>query len=87
VENLATLFVNLVLIYAALGIVFAIPFVARGAGRVDPSARQGTWGFRLLILPGAAAFWPLLALRWWRGNGEPPVEENPHRRAAHEVEL
>ena len=30
---------------------------------------SGTWGFRLLILPGAAALWPLLLLRWLRAKG------------------
>lgn len=85
-ESLATWFVNLLLAYAGVGIVFAVAFAVRGAGRIDPSARGGTWGFRILILPGAAAFWPWLALRWLAGAGTPPVEDNPHRRAARELE-
>jgi hypothetical protein len=68
--------------YAALGLVFAVAFVIRGAGRVDPAAREGTWGFRLLILPGSVALWPLLARRWLGGVAAPPAEKNPHRTAA-----
>ena len=68
--------------YLGVGLVFAIPFVLVGAGRIDPAARHGTWGFRLLILPGAAALWPLLAWRWVTSTGSPPVEGNAHRRAA-----
>jgi hypothetical protein len=67
--------------YLAAGLVFALAFVTAGVQRVDPAARDGTWGFRLLILPGAAALWPLLLARWVRG-GPPPEERNAHRDAA-----
>ncbi|MCG8460186.1 MAG: hypothetical protein MI919_28210 [Holophagales bacterium] len=80
--ELATWLVNLFLAYAAFGIVFALVFVWKGVGRIDPVAREGTWGFRLLILPGCAALWPLLLRRWVAGPGTPPDEDNPHRRAA-----
>lgn len=40
--------------YLALGLAFTVPFVARWSGRLDPAARVGTLGFRLLIMPGAA---------------------------------
>jgi hypothetical protein len=68
--------------YAAAGVLFAVPFVARGVAAVDPLARSATWGFRLLILPGVVIFWPLLARRWAQGQSEPPVEINAHRRLA-----
>ncbi len=66
--------------YVALGLVFAVPFVAWGVGRVDPAARQGTLGFRLLILPGCAALWPLLLVRWARRGGGPAHGPAPHGR-------
>ena len=78
--TLATWLVNVVTIYALVGILFAIAFAWKGAGRIDPSAKDGTWGFRLLIIPGAAALWPILARRWLAGAG-PPEEHNPHRAA------
>lgn len=68
-------------LYVALGTAFAVPFVLRGVARVDATAAQGTWGFRLAILPGAVAFWPLLLVRWIRGGGHPPAERNAHRDA------
>ena len=77
----ATWLVNILGIYLGVGLVFAVAFVWRGVGTIDPAARGGTAGFRLLIIPGAAALWPILARRWLRGEG-PPVERNPHRCAA-----
>jgi hypothetical protein len=68
-------------VYAAVGLAFALAFVFVGARRLDPMARDGTWGFRLLILPGAAALWPMLLRRWIRG-GPPPAERDAHRRAS-----
>ncbi|HTL06008.1 MAG TPA: hypothetical protein VL241_09700 [Gemmatimonadales bacterium] len=52
-----------VLAYLAAGLLFAVPFVARWAGRLDPAARSGSLGFRLLILPGSALLWPWLLAR------------------------
>jgi hypothetical protein len=83
--TLATWLLTLAGIYAAVGVVFAVPFVLRGAGRVDAAARGGSWGFRVLILPGVAALWPLLARRWLAATGAPPVERNPHRDRAREM--
>src|SRR5436309_4773922 len=69
-------------IYLLCGLVFAIPFVLVGAGKIDPHAKHGSWGFRLLIIPGTTFLWPLLARCWVKGIHEPPEENNPHRRAA-----
>ncbi|MGH9372534.1 MAG: hypothetical protein ACRD15_13470 [Vicinamibacterales bacterium] len=65
-ERLAELLVAAVGAYVAAGVVFAVAFVAWGVSRVDPVAREATIGFRLIILPGAIALWPLLAARWMR---------------------
>ena len=66
--------------YAALGAGFALAFAAVGAARIDPNARGASWGFRLAILPGVTALWPILLRRWLRGE-PPPNERNAHRRA------
>jgi hypothetical protein len=55
---------GLCLIYLACGLLFAVAFVTAGVGRVDAAARGTSLGFRLLILPGTGALWPLLLLRW-----------------------
>ena len=65
--------------YAGLGLLFAMPFVCFGVQRVDSEAQGSGVGFRLLILPGVAAFWPMFVYRWTRRIVEPPVEKNPHR--------
>jgi hypothetical protein len=49
--------------YFALGATFALVFLWRWVGRLDPAAEHGTWGFRLLVFPGVAALWPLFVVR------------------------
>ena len=68
--------------YLAGGFVFAIPFAFLGVKQIDPHAAHGSWGFRLLIIPGAVLFWPLLLKRWAGGVEEPPEEGNAHRKLA-----
>lgn len=70
------------IVYLACGLMFAIAFALVGAKKIDPHAARGSWGFRLLIIPGAMALWPLLLKRWVSGAHEPPEECNAHRRAA-----
>ena len=60
----AELFVAALTLYAAMGFVFAIVFVARGVSRIDRQAAGASLGFRLIILPGVTAFWPFLLGRW-----------------------
>lgn len=68
---MATLLIALAA-YLLLGIVFAIPFALKGAAAIDPVARHATWGFRILVIPAAAALWPLLLLRWARSSEAHP---------------
>jgi hypothetical protein len=56
--------------YALAGTVFALAFVTVGVGKLDPAARGTSWRFRALILPGSAALWPVLAVKWARAKGE-----------------
>lgn len=79
---IAVLFLIVIAIYLACGLAFALPFVWFGARRIDPHAAHGSWGFRVLILPGAVALWPLLLRRWVGGVNQPPEERNAHRGAA-----
>ncbi|HKV73987.1 MAG TPA: hypothetical protein VJN95_05680 [Gemmatimonadales bacterium] len=68
--------------YLAVGLVVALGVVVAGLKRIDPVAGHGTWGFRLLIVPGIAALWPLILRRVVLGAGHPPEESNAHREAA-----
>lgn len=72
----------LLAVYLLCGCVFAVPFSWVGVGKIDPHAIKGSWGFRLLIIPGTIMLWPLLARRWFAGVHEPPEENNAHRCAA-----
>ena len=68
--------------YLAAGLLFAVAFVTRWVGRTDSRAHEGTWGFRLLIVPGVTLLWPLLARRLFGGFPDPPDEWTAHRACA-----
>lgn len=77
-EIFARAFVFCLTTYAVTGFLFASIFVFRGVQQVDSEAQGSGIGFRLLILPGVAAFWPMFLRRWIRGI-QPPMERNSHR--------
>ena len=81
-ETFIKTFVYVLEIYAGLGLIFAVPFVWFGVQRVDSEAQGSGVGFRLLILPGVAALWPMFLYRWTQRIVEPPVEKNSHRISA-----
>ena len=49
-------------LYGAIGAVVALAFATRGVTRVQPAAVS--LGARILLLPGAAALWPYVLIRW-----------------------
>ncbi len=55
-------------VYLAIGVLFAVAFAFVGAGKIDEVARHGPIGFRVLIVPGAAALWPMLLVKWIRAE-------------------
>ena len=57
-------------IYLICGFVFAIAFVVKGVDKIDEGAHSSTIGFRIIIIPGAIAFWPLLLKKWLNANKE-----------------
>jgi hypothetical protein len=71
---IAAIFLIALGVYLVCGTLFAFAFVTVGAGRVDAHAIGGTWGFRVLIFPGAALLWPLLLKRWLAS----PKSSTPH---------
>jgi len=79
---MAAVFLTALGVYLACGLAFAIPFALVGVKKIDPHALHGSWGFRLLIIPGTMAFWPLLLKRWTGGTQHPPEERTVHRLAA-----
>jgi hypothetical protein len=61
-------FVYALAAYGAAGLVFATLFVSAGVHKVDPAAEHAPLGFRLIILPGVTALWPLMLARWVRSR-------------------
>lgn len=53
---------NALALYAAIGLLTALAFVMFGVTRVQPASMS--LGARILILPGAAALWPYVLMRW-----------------------
>ena len=53
-------------VYLAAGLIFAIPFVIKGVDKIDDGAHGSKWGFRIIIIPGAMVFWPLLLKKWMK---------------------
>ncbi len=81
-ENFVRVVLTVMAAYAAIGLIFGLVFISAGLARIDSQAKGAGWGFRLLILPGVAAFWPLLLRRWMNASGDkasdPPIAPNPH---------
>ena len=53
---------NALVLYAAIGVLTALAFVTVGVTRVQPA--NVSLGARILLLPGAAALWPYVLMRW-----------------------
>ena len=77
---IAAVFLILLAAYLVCGLLVAVPFVFIGVNKIDPHATHGSWGFRLLIMPGTMILWPMLLRRWLRGVRSPPEECNAHRK-------
>jgi hypothetical protein len=57
---------NVLALYAAIGLVTALAFVSFGVTRVQPASVS--LGARILILPGAVALWPYVLMRWLKAG-------------------
>lgn len=71
-------------IYLLPGVLFAVWFVISGITKLDDSAKETGFGFRLIIFFGAVAFWILLAWRLAKGDKR-PIENNAHRQKSLET--
>lgn len=70
----AELLVHLLESYAAAGALFAVLFLWRWVGQIDPAAQHATWGFRVLVFPGVVLFWPMFVVRLRRLRPRPRIE-------------
>jgi hypothetical protein len=65
---LVTIIFTVILIYLVCGLIFALAFVTRGAGKIDEGAKDSTIGFKIIIIPGTMVFWPILLNKWLRAK-------------------
>lgn len=66
---LVAFLLNLLTLYASVGIATAVAFVLFGITRVQPA--PVSLGARILILPGATVLWPYVLTRWLKARGVP----------------
>ena len=59
-----TILLFVVAAYLFCGLIFAIPFIAKGIAVVDAGAHGSSIGFRIIIIPGVIVFWPFLLRKW-----------------------
>lgn len=78
-ERIAILLVFAAKTYVYAGVLFALAFVIFGVTRLDHEARGSGSIFRAIIFPGTVALWPVLLVRWVRGQHEAPTQKDPHR--------
>ena len=57
-------------IYLLTGLLFYMVLLTRGISKIDPHAKNTRIGFKLLIMPGVMAFWPILWRKW---NNKKPL--------------
>ena len=61
---IAEIMVTVAAVYLACGVAIGVPFVLRGLNRVDAAAQGSSLAFRLLLLPGTIALWPVMVRKW-----------------------
>jgi hypothetical protein len=62
--TIVTIIFYIVGVYLALGFLFMIPFIIKGANKIDEGAHGGSIGFRIIIIPGVIVFWIVLLRKW-----------------------
>ncbi len=60
------IFLAVVAVYLLAGLLTGLAFVGFGVTRVLTPPAPVTLGARILLLPGAAALWPYVLMRWLR---------------------
>ena len=63
-ETFAGITGTALLLYICCGIVFSIAFLFKGITKTDEAAHGSGWGFKVIIIPGAIALWPILLKKW-----------------------
>ena len=68
--EIVTILLLIVGLYVVLGFAFMIPFIIKGAEKIDETARGASIGFRIIIIPGVIVFWIFLLRKWIKANNK-----------------
>jgi hypothetical protein len=60
------IFLTLLALYFAIGLLFGLYFLFKGATKIDPLMQNTKKKVRLLLLPGVIATWPFLIMRLFK---------------------
>ncbi len=63
-ELAITGFLWLIAAYLVCGLLFVIPFLLKGIHKIDETTVGSSWGFKIIIIPGVIACWPVLLMKW-----------------------
>lgn len=63
IEEVFRILVGILGLYAFFGVVVAALLFTRWLGIFDPSAKDGSVGFRVLVTPGIIALWPFIVMK------------------------
>ena len=63
IQSVFTVLVKVAAVYVACGLFVAVLFLARWCKTFDPSAAHGSWGFRVLVVPGIIVLWPVILVK------------------------
>lgn len=69
-ENIIALIFLVLGLYILAGVVFGLIFIFKWVDQVDAGAGGTRTGFRLIILPGVIAFWPVLLKRYLNSRNQ-----------------
>ena len=63
-----TVFLTILGIYFAIGILFGLYFIIKGAPKIDPLMADTKKKVRFLLFPGVVATWPLLISKLFKSK-------------------
>jgi len=63
-ESIVIIIINILVIYVIAGLLFSFLFIWKGLDKVDPATEGTSIWFRMIIIPGLCAFWPLFLSKW-----------------------
>ena len=55
-------------VYFLVGCLFASAFVVKGIKTVDPSTKNASVIFKIMVFPGSVGLWPVLLRKWMKAK-------------------